>query len=144
MHFPNSPLDSLKLLFFLLSTFLSFSLITHTFFLTVMRVVLRQLEAGVPFVVQSLSQVQLFVTPSNAAHQASLSFNIFRSLLKLMCIESIMPFNYLTLCCPLLLLPSIFQSRIFMIPSPGLSGRVPTSLSFSWGSHENILERWRQ
>ena len=131
MHFPNSPLDSLKLLFFLLSTFLSFSLITHTFFLTVMRVVLRQLEAGVPFVVQSLSQVQLFVTPSNAAHQASLSFNIFRSLLKLMCIESIMPFNYLTLCCPLLLLPSIFQSRIFMIPSPGLSGRVPTSLSFS-------------
>ena len=130
MHFPNSPLDSLKLLFFLLSTFLSFSLITHTFFLTVMRVVLRELEAGVPFVVQSLSQVQLFVTPLNAAHQASLSFNIFRSLLKLMCIESIMPFNYLTLCCPLLLLPSIFQSRIFMIPSPGLSGRVPTSLSF--------------
>ena len=130
MHFPNSPLDSLKLLFFLLSTFLSFSLITHTFFLMVMRVVLRELEAGVPFVVQSLSQVQLFVTPSNAAHQASLSFNIFRSLLKLMCIESIMPFNYLTLCCPLLLLPSIFQSRIFMIPSPGLSGRVPTSLSF--------------
>ena len=144
MHFPNSPLDSLKLLFFLLSTFLSFSLITHTFFLTVMRVVLRELEAGVPFVVQLLSQVQLFVTPSNAAHQASLSFNIFRSLLKLMCIESIMPFNYLTLCCPLLLLPSIFQSRIFMIPSPGLSGRVPTSLSFPWGSHENILERWRQ
>ena len=144
MHFPNSPLDSLKLLFFLLSTFLSFSLITHTFFLTVMRVVLRELEAGVPFVVQLLSQVQLFVTPSNAAHQASLSFNIFQSLLKLMCIESIMPFNYLTLCCPLLLLPSIFQSRIFMIPSPGLSGRVPTSLSFPWGSHENILERWRQ
>ena len=130
MHFPNSPLDSLKLLFFLLSTFLSFSLITHTFSLTVMRVVLRELEAGVPFVVQSLSQVQLFVTPWNAAHQASLSFNIFWSLLKLMSIESIMPYNYLTLCYPLLLLSSIFQSRIFMTPSPGLSGRVPTSLHF--------------
>ena len=58
-------------------------------------------------VVQSLSYVQLFVTPWAAAHQASLSFTIFRSLLKLMSIESVMLSNRLIFCCPLLLLPSI-------------------------------------
>ena len=61
-------------------------------------------------VVQSLSHVQLFVTPRTAAWQASLSFTSFQSLLKLMCIESVMLFNNLILCCPLLLLPSIFPS----------------------------------
>ena len=65
-------------------------------------------------VVQSLSHVQLFVTPWTAAHQTSLSFNVSLSLLKLMSIESVMPFNHLILCCPLLLLPSIFPSiRVF-------------------------------
>ena len=48
------------------------------------------------------------------AHQASLSFTISRSLLKLMSIESAMPSNCLILCCPLLLLPLIFPSiRVF-------------------------------
>ena len=61
-------------------------------------------------VVQSLSRVWLFVTPWIAAHQASLSFTIPQSLLKLISIESVMPSNHLILCRPLLLLPSIFPS----------------------------------
>ena len=65
-------------------------------------------------VVQSLSCVRLFMTPWTAAHQASLSFTISWSLLKLMSIESVMPSNHLILCRPLLLLPSIFPSiRVF-------------------------------
>ena len=51
-------------------------------------------------VVQSLSRVQLFVTPWIAAPQASLSFTISWSLLKLMSIELVMPSNHLILCCP--------------------------------------------
>ena len=54
--------------------------------------------------------VQLFATPRTAAHQASLSVTSSWSLLKLMSIEFLMLFNYLILCCPLLLLPSIFPS----------------------------------
>ena len=69
-------------------------------------------------VVQSLSCVWLCVTPWIAAHQASLSFTISQSLLKLMSIESVMPSNHLVLCHPLLLLPSIFLSiRVFSNPS---------------------------
>ena len=65
-------------------------------------------------VVQSFSCVQLFVIPWTAAHQASLSFTIFWSLLKLMSIESVMPSNHLILCRPLLLSPSIFpRIRVF-------------------------------
>ena len=60
--------------------------------------------------VQSLSHVQLFVTPWIAACQASLSITNSWSLLKLMSIESVMPSNHLILCCPLLLSPSIFAS----------------------------------
>ena len=57
--------------------------------------------------------VQLFATPWTAAHQASLSFTISRSLLKLMSIKSVIPSNHLILCHPLLLLPSIFPSIRF-------------------------------
>ena len=65
------------------------------------------------FVVQSLSHVQLFVTPWIAACQASPFFTISRSLLKLMSIESVMPWKYL-ICDPLLLPPLIFPSiRVF-------------------------------
>ena len=61
-----------------------------------------------------LSHVRLFSTPWTAAHQASVSFTISQSLLKLMSIESVMPSNHLILCRPLLLLPSIFPSiRVF-------------------------------
>ena len=64
--------------------------------------------------VQSLSCVQLFVTLRTAACQASLSITNSWSLLKLMSIESLMPFNHLILCCPLLLPPSILPSiRVF-------------------------------
>ena len=65
-------------------------------------------------VVQSLSHVQFFLTPWTAARQSSLSFIISPSLFKLMSIELVMPSNHLILCCPLLLLPSIFlRIRIF-------------------------------
>ena len=62
--------------------------------------------------VQSLSCVRLFVTPWTAAHQASLSNS--QSLLKLMSIKSLMPSSHLILCCPLLLLASVFpRIRVF-------------------------------
>ena len=58
--------------------------------------------------------VWLFVTQRTAAHQVSLFFTISWSLLKLMSIESVMPSNHLSLCCPLLLLPSVLPSiRVF-------------------------------
>ena len=64
--------------------------------------------------VQLLSCVQLLVTPWTAACQASLSITSSWSLLKLMSIELVMPSSRLTLCHPLLLLPSIFPSiRVF-------------------------------
>ena len=75
--------------------------------------------------VQSLSCVQLFATPWTAAHQASLSITSSQSLLKFMSNESVMPSNHLILCCPLLLLPSIFPSiRVFI--------RWPKYWSFSF------------
>ena len=65
-------------------------------------------------VVQSLSHLWVFATPWTAAHQASLSFIISQSLLKLMSMESVLVSNHLILCCPLLLWPSIFDSiRVF-------------------------------
>ena len=60
------------------------------------------------------SDVQLFATPWTAARRASLCITNSRSLLKLVSIESVMPSNHLTLCCPLFLPPSIFPSiRVF-------------------------------
>ena len=65
-------------------------------------------------VLQLLSHVRLFAIPWIAARQASLSFTISQNLLKLLSIESVIPPNHLILCCPLLLLPSIFPSiRVF-------------------------------
>ena len=59
------------------------------------------------------SHVQLFVSPCAAARQASLSFTISWSL-KLTSVQSVMPSNHLILCCPVLLLPSIFPCiRVF-------------------------------
>ena len=60
--------------------------------------------------VQSLSRVQLFVTPWITAHQASLSITNSQNLLKLTSIDSMMSSSHLILCRPLLLLPSIFPS----------------------------------
>ena len=82
--------------------------------------------------VQSLSCVQLFVTPQTAARQASLSITNSRSLLKFMCVESEMLSNHLILCRPLLLLPSIFPSiRVFSNES-ALPIRWPNYWSFSF------------
>ena len=61
--------------------------------------------------VQLPSHVQLFATPWTAAHKASLSFTISQSFPKFMSIKLVTPSNHLILCCPLLLLPSIFPSR---------------------------------
>ena len=58
-------------------------------------------------VVQSLSHVWLFAIPGTAARQASLSFTISQSLLKLTSIESVMPSSHLILCHPLFLMPLI-------------------------------------
>ena len=82
--------------------------------------------------VQSLSRVQLFVTPWTAAHQASLSITNFWSFLNLMSIKSVMPSNPLILCRPLLLLPSIFPSiRVFSSES-ALCIRWPKYWRFSF------------
>ena len=82
--------------------------------------------------VQSLSHVWLFVTPWTAARQASLSITSSWSLPKLMSTEPVMPFNHLILCCPLLLLPSIFPSiRVFSDES-ALHIRWPKYWSFSF------------
>ena len=65
-------------------------------------------------VFQSLSHVQLIVTPWTAAYQTSLSFTTSGSLLKLMSIVSMTPSNHVILFHPLYLLPSIFPSiRVF-------------------------------
>ena len=82
--------------------------------------------------VQSLRCVQLFATPWATAHQASRLITSSRSLLKLMAIEALMSSNHVILCCPLLLLPSIFPSiRVFSIESV-LHIRWPKYWSFSF------------
>ena len=64
--------------------------------------------------VQSLGHVQLFATPRTIARQAFLFITNSPSLLKLMSIELVMPFNHLILCRPLLFLTSVFPSiRVF-------------------------------
>ena len=82
--------------------------------------------------VQSLSRVQLFATPWNAALQASLSITTSRSSHKLMSIKSVMPSSHLILCRPLLLLPPIPPSiRVFSNEST-LCMRWPKYWSFSF------------
>ena len=82
--------------------------------------------------VQSLSRVQLFMTPWTSARQASLSITNSWSLPKLMSIESVMPSSHLILCRPLLLLPPIFPSiRVFSNESV-LCIRWPKYWSFSF------------
>ena len=81
-------------------------------------------------VVQSLSHIQLFVTPWAAACQASLSFTVYQSFLKLMSTESVMPSNHLICCLPLLLPPSLFPGiRVFPNKSGGQSFGASASAS---------------
>ena len=82
-------------------------------------------------VVQLLSHVQLFTTPWTTAHQASLSFTISQSLLKLMSIEPMMPSNHLILQHPLPLLPSVFPSIRIFSSELALCIRWPKYWSFS-------------
>ena len=107
-------------------------------------------------IVQSLSHALLFVTPWTAAHQASLSFSISWSFLKLMSIESVIPSNHLNFLHPLLLLPSIFPSiRVFsnesalcirwhmqaqMLSVVSLTSLLPHQFSYGGGSPPESLE----
>ena len=76
--------------------------------------------------------VRLFETPWTAARQASLSITNSQSLLKFTSTKSVMPSNHAVLCCPLLLLPSIFPSiRVFSNES-ALCIRWPKYRSFSF------------
>ena len=82
--------------------------------------------------VHSLSHVWLFVTPWTAACQASLSITNSWSPPKPMSIESVMPSNHLILCCPLLLLPSIFPSNRVFSNGSALHIRWPKYWRFSF------------
>ena len=90
------------------------------------------LEAWMGLSVQFLSHIRLFATPWTAAHQASLSITNSESLLKLMSIESVMPSNYLILCLPVLLLPSIFPNIRVFSNEPVLRIRWPKYWSFNF------------
>ena len=111
------------LLFFLLFCYIKYVRFYSNFIITFM----------LPSVsVQSLSRVRLFATSWTTAHQASLSITNCQSLPKPMSIELVMPSNHLILCCPLLLLPSIFPSiRVFSNES-ALRIRWPKYWSFSF------------
>ena len=90
--------------------------------------------------VQSLSRIQLFVTPWTAACQASLSITNSKSLLRLMSIQSVMPSNHLVLCQPLLLLPSIFPTiRVFSRESASHQVAIVLKLKLQYQSFKRIL-----
>ena len=89
-------------------------------------------KVALVFDVQLLSCVWLFGTPWTAARQVALSFTISKSLLKIRSIESMMPSNHLTLCCPLLLLPSVFPSIRVFSSKLVLPIRWPKYWSFSF------------
>ena len=96
-------------------------------------VLLKILQSNrINIVVESLSHVRLFAILWTAACQASLSFTISQSLLKLMSIESVMPYNHLILCRPLLLLPSIFHSMKVFSNESALRIRWSKYWSFSF------------
>ena len=79
---------------------------THNLFLFIFVLLLLFIQSSV----QSLHRVRLFATPWSAARQASLYITNSQSLLKLISIELVMPFNHLILCHPILCLPAIFPS----------------------------------
>ena len=93
--------------------------------------------------VQSLSYVQFFATPWTVGCQASLSFTTSQSMLKLMSIESVMPSNRLILCCPLLLLPSMFPvSRSFQMSWLLASGGQIFAVSASASVLPRDIQGW--
>ena len=95
----------------------------------------RNVHSTVQFsAVQLLSCAQLFATPWTAARRAPLTSSVSRSLLKLMSIELVMLSNHLILCCPLLLLPSIFLSIQVFSKQSALHIRWPKYWSFSFSN----------
>ena len=93
-----------------------------------------QASAQLIVVVRLLSHVRLFAALWTTAHQASLSFTILQSLLKLMSIESMKPSNHLILCHPHLLLPSVFPNIRVFSNELALSIRWPKYWSFSFSN----------
>ena len=111
---------------FCYSFFLCFQL------LTLLKLVLWNMHHFQISSVQLLTSVRLFVTPWTTAFQASLFNTNFRSLLKLMSIDSVMPSNHLIFCCPLLLPPSIIPSIRDFSNESVLRIRWPKYWSFSF------------
>ena len=98
-----------------------------------------------PFVavVQVPSRIWLFATPWTAACQASLSFTVSQSLVRLTSIELVMPSNHHILCCPLLLMTSIFPNISVLSSETALLIRDPEYLSFSFSSvPPMIIQGW--
>ena len=79
-------------------------------------------------------------TSWTAGHQASLPFTISQSLLKLICVELVMPSNHLILCHPLFLLPSIFPSIRVISNKSVLCIRWPEYWSFSFGISPTLMK----
>ena len=103
--------------------------------------VLFLLSSTMDVVLESLSRVWLLVLSQTAAHQASLSFTISWSLLRLKSIESVVPSNHLIFCCFLLLLPSIFPSTRVFSNESALYIKWSKDWSFSFSislSNENL------
>ena len=93
--------------------------------------------------VQSLSRVQLFVTPWTAACQASLSITNSWNILKLMSIESVMPSNHLILCCPFSsCLQSFPASESFPVTQFFTSGGQSTGVSASASVLPMNIQDW--
>ena len=95
-----------------------------------------------PVVVHSLRHVQIFATPWTAAHQASLSFTISRSLIKLMSIESVMPSNHLILCHSLSPAFSLSQNQSFKMSQLFTSGGQSIGVSASASVLPMNIQDW--
>ena len=91
----------------------------------------RGTQCKITVVGQLLSHVQLLVTPWTAPPKTSLSFTISQILQNHMSIELVMPSNCLILCCPLLLLPSIFPSMKVFSKELAVCMMWPKHWSFS-------------
>ena len=90
-------------------------------------------------VVQSLSHVRRFATPWTAAHQASLSFTVSQSLLKLMFIESVMPSNHLCVCVRVCVANTQatrceepFHWRVFLLEKTLMLGKIEGKRRRGW------------
>ena len=126
--------------FFLLTLLFYFSII-YPFIVQFLRYILPQISTNLTSV-QSVSHVQLFETTWTATHRASVSITNSQSLLKLMSIVSVMPYNHLILCRPLLP-PSIFPSiRAFLMSQFFTSGGQNIGVSASDSILQVNIKDW--